>query len=538
MKRIIVFLMTLIVLSLPLIVNAQVTDDDIKEMLSQVPGLNAVEHDPGYTGLPEYDYHSNVDLNNIKENSLFDASSLDRYCTTVNTCFLNVGNDWYSYKDADKDLMLASENENVLYSVFHMFWIENLYDGFYQISNNYNPVIVIDDYTNNVIKIRFTKYDNNNQVFFDYLVNYVYDDSNVDSELKAKANEVINNLDTIYETKDLDYINALFNYGTTSDILNESDAITAIYQFRDLKRDVEKNNTFNYHFYLDGGLGDFDFENLGGFIVLEKDGIEYAARRFNLLYSHTIYVDKDEEGTRIEKATKRIKEYIKDSRNFTITCNSNFYGMENKYIDGVLYPLDICNIQVEGLDVQFDISLPIVEVPASYIKQLEVHALNYDTGIEIDTSGYEVPVDVILSVDDLKNAENIKSILAKYNYEMIDAYNINLIGRRGNSQVKTIQDGVTVFIPIKGYSAGDKITVRHINDDGSIGETLEATVVERNGKLYAKFITTHFSTYALVSDIETVSNPPTIDNIIVYIVMFIISFVSLVELLYVYKKSC
>ena len=98
-----------------------------------------------------------------------------------------------------------------------------------------------------------------------------------------------------------------------------------------------------------------------------------------------------------------------------------------------------------------------------------------------------------------------------------------------------------VYIPLDGYKEGDIITIRHIKDDGSLGEELKGTVVKVDGKMYAKFITTHFSTYALVelnNTIEaSVENPPTGDNIMNYTMLLFISLAMMFSTFYIYKNN-
>ena len=90
-----------------------------------------------------------------------------------------------------------------------------------------------------------------------------------------------------------------------------------------------------------------------------------------------------------------------------------------------------------------------------------------------------------------------------------------------NTKDKNIDKGVYVYIPVTDYNEGDDVIIRHINDDETLGDEFVGKVVKKDGKLYARFMTNHFSTYAIVQDNTT--NPDTGDNIISYVLMFILS---------------
>ncbi len=247
------------------------------------------------------------------------------------------------------------------------------------------------------------------------------------------------------------------------------------------------------------------------------------------MISSIILVDKDEPGTTEEKTRKILDEYFKDEP-YRLHGKTEYMGeYDGELLSGEYYYIVIRDSEL------YEYILTVLEAPASYIQEHPTLAVDLDTDISISTNGYEVPLDVELEVYSKKEDTKIISLLAEYNYDMIDAYNINLYGHKNHNSVKTIQDGVEVFIPIKGYKEGDIITVKHIKDDGTIGEELQATVVKRNNKLYAKFTTTHFSTYALVESSGT--NPPTGDSINSYFITLLTSLSILFCTTMLYRKK-
>ena len=114
--------------------------------------------------------------------------------------------------------------------------------------------------------------------------------------------------------------------------------------------------------------------------------------------------------------------------------------------------------------------------------------------------------------------ENIKEM-----YKVHSAYDIDVVKMRDGGFVKTIENGIDVYLPISGKKVGDKLTVYHITDNEK-GEGFEGEVVEEDGKLYVKFRTTHFSTYAVAEELSisgsgSIINPNTGDNLGLYIIL-------------------
>ena len=187
---------------------------------------------------------------------------------------------------------------------------------------------------------------------------------------------------------------------------------------------------------------------------------------------------------------------------------------------------DVKQTLMQGQFVMFllgDISKPfyftlfVAEVNGDKVKELNISAMDNKTGILVNTGSYDVPLDVQVNANSKSNDNSIIELLKQYDYKMIDAYNIEIYGGSEGNKITSIENGIEVYIPIEGYKEGDTITIKHIKDDGTLGETLEGTVVKKDGKLYAKFLTTHFSTFALVS--SSVTNPPTGDNLITNIIL-------------------
>ena len=371
----------------------------------------------------------------------------------------------------------------------------------------------------------------------------------VDSEILSKAQELSEKIDVLYEHSDMSVFNSIYHYGTYSDIIHKNSL--ALYQYPKLKEILEQNKEFEFKSFSESG-GDTPVVGIAeGFISIIKDGVIYSTAFTEYVTNQVMYVDKDLEGTPIEKLINRVDDYFNGKIEYEITKSNDIPYQMYYELDGQKYPITLVKAKIGN----YNSYLSIIEVDSKYIKELEVSAKDYETDISISTEGYEVPVDATLNVENKKNDKNIISLLNKYNYRMIDAYNIDIIKTRSNEKVTKIEDGVEVFIPIKDYKVEDIITIRHIKEDGTLGEVLQGKVTEKDGKLYAKFRTTHFSTYALVEEIvkeeikedeikEEIKEdeikedvPKTFDNVTNYIMVGFVGIIGLAGTVIICKKK-
>ena len=376
----------------------------------------------------------------------------------------------------------------------------------YLILNQIESALNLDGYTisawlqeDNTVRITGylgTGYTNMKYLFdrnFTYTIN-----AQVNEDIAASVDAISKNIERYYIIEGKEYLNAVYHYGGFADIWNEhiNDGTKTLYIWKDFKKnaDLYKNDGLEYNIKFMGDIYTPESGECGVNLLITKDGVLYGYNTFTLAYTSIFYLDKNKTGTPEQKMKAILDSYFKGE---AYDLTTQYYGkmpVDGKEYDSYVFTLTFGN---RGPYYFIGILTPSKYVNSDYLAE----AYDVDTDISINSTGYEVPVDVELDITDKKNDNNIKSLLAKYNYEMIDAYNIVLYGNKNDKHVNTIQDGVEVFIPIKGYNVGDVITIRHINDDGSLGEMLQGTVVKKNNKLYTKFTTTHFSTYALVDDI-------------------------------------
>lgn len=339
------------------------------------------------------------------------------------------------------------------------------------------------------------------------------------------AQELNSELDHIYSLYGYDVINSFYHYGGLRADMWFNTAI--MYRFPKIKEKLLEYPEFEYKVSSEGGAISF-LANSSGFIKAFDNDVLYGMSFYSANYIGLLLVDKDEEGTTVEKAERALDAYfhgkvrVEFDPNFIFDINDSGYDPANKAFgtDGVDY---------EGIDVYATIngeqhSIGVVEMDKEDIKAYEVKAKHKGTGVYVETDSYEVPVDATLEVEDV--TEEVKKKYKKEMYKVHSAYDINVIKMTDGGFIRQIDNGITVYLPITGHEVGEEIEVKHITDN-SKDEGFKGVVVEDDDKLYVKFETTHFSTYAIVEALDTVTNPNTSDNIMIYVITFIISSILL-----------
>ena len=400
----------------------------------------------------------------------------------------------------------------------------------YHVFNHYDNVsIIYDENTKNVdIKVYYggTEDEYGNLSNFETMnatckVEYVTPE---ESKLEL-AQELNSELDHIYSLYGYDVINSFYHYGGLRADMWSNTAI--MYRFPKIKEKLLEYPEFEYKVSSEGGAISF-LANSSGFIKAFDNDVLYGMSFYSANYIGLLLVDKDEEGTTVEKAERALDAYfhgkvqVEFDPNFIFDINDSGHDPANKAFgtDGVDY---------EGIDVYATIngeqhSIGVVEMDKEDIKAYEVKVKHKGTGVYVETDSYEVPVDATLEVEDV--TEEVKKKYKKEMYKVHSAYDINVIKMTDGGFIRQIDNGITVYLPITGHEVGEEIEGKHITDN-SKDEGFKGVVVEVDDKLYVKFETTHFSTYAIVEALDTVTNPNTSDNIMIYVITFIISSILL-----------
>ena len=340
-----------------------------------------------------------------------------------------------------------------------------------------------------------------------------------EKELKDAKNIVkkLNSNNTIYS---LNSFNSIYHYGPIFQN-NRIASDMILYKFPEFKQILMEHPEYEYEIAWQGGGGTPIETGCSGYIFAYKNGIPYGMKSVGFTIDNRLYVDKDAEGTLIERATARLNEYFKNS----IKIEFNLEVMEeNLEIDGMT------GLFTEIKLGEYSTQIFILEVDKKELDKFEAKAHHKKYDINVITSSYDVPLDMTLDVEEVTDKLEINN----KEHNILNAYDINVIKTGNKTLIKKIEDGIEVYIPVQNKKINDKMKVFHIVDNKELQEEFEGIVVELDGKMYVKFITTHFSTYAVADTLnadvdvsDQIISPNTGDTIGYSITLLLISLCTL-----------
>ena len=321
-----------------------------------------------------------------------------------------------------------------------------------------------------------------------------------------KLIKMVNELKDEYVTYGLQSLNNIMHYGGIWENSLNNDLI--LYRYPDFKEFLESNDV-TYTFHLGGSGGDPIDRGNTARVALIHNGVLYAYKFLNFSFKNYIFVDESESGTTYEKAKKKVMEYFDNSE----YVKFSEYDSENKQEELLWYNNIVNNfLNTKNVNYKMDMAtlelgkekhianILIIEVPKSKIKEENVKAKDRKSGINIDTNSWDVPVDVQVIADDVKNEKYVTN--AFNNYEISKAYDIKIKGRTNNNLISKVNDYVNVYIPIEDKKVGEKVNVYYITDDSKINQTITGTVMKKDNKKYVYFKTNHFSTYVIANKLN------------------------------------
>lgn len=181
------------------------------------------------------------------------------------------------------------------------------------------------------------------------------------------------------------------------------------------------------------------------------------------------------------------------------------------------------------------------------------------TNIEISSNSNSIPLDTIIEAIKMENGEEYERIMKILNVKDNETFDLNLFSKTLNEYITRLASGnFEVRIPIPENLKEKNLMVYYVGEDNKIEEY---NIVIEDG--YAIFTTNHFSTYTLAEKSEetnvngntnlnngennnagndtakenTSSNPKTGDNIILFVVMFVISLLGIAVTTKLSKKN-
>ena len=330
-----------------------------------------------------------------------------------------------------------------------------------------------------------------------------------------------------YTVLGMPLFNSIYHNGSVFS-LNNTDLL--ISRYPEIKEIMELNQQYKYEMIINGGGGSPYDASFSSPLGIFKDGILYNLKDISLNEHYVIYVDKDLEGTIFEKAENRLKEYFNNKINISVVdtgwqpledygpINANLGTQNQTYL---VYTAELTMGSTT-------LTVGIVEIEKEKLDEVIVKSTDYVTGVNVKTGSYDVPVDASIFVTDAKAEKYVKDALKTKNLDIVSAFDITLSKRKDGTLIRTIENGIEVYIPVdSSYKENEEVKVYYIKTDSTIGEILKGKVLKENDKLYVKFITNHFSTYALANLLDAVENPKTYDDIGTGIIMSIISLIGL-----------
>jgi len=295
--------------------------------------------------------------------------------------------------------------------------------------------------------------------------------------------------------------------------------------------------------------------NGGALVGIFKDGVLLNAEYVDFRIHSILFVPLDNSNDLIKSAENLLKKSFKKNKTIEITKNSDFDDeitdsdwqeilKEDINVDEYLQDTEDKKYNYELVSVKVGNSViknnfMILEIPKEKYKELVVKSKDKNTGVNIISKGLDVPIDVKIRVEDLKNNKAINNNGIKNNIKFEEIFDISLIRRYDGTFIEQTPSGVEVYIPVSNYKEDDKLDVYYIKDEVVQDEKIESTVVEVDDKLYAKFIANHFSTYAIGKDISenNIDVPNTFDGITNSILLGMISFIGLIGTVIYLKKE-
>lgn len=131
----------------------------------------------------------------------------------------------------------------------------------------------------------------------------------------------------------------------------------------------------------------------------------------------------------------------------------------------------------------------------------EYKSSDVKTGITVDSTDSSIPLDTLISVDELTSGKTYEDIMAVLDVEDSKSFDINLFSSSLDKYITKLANGeFKVRIPIGAEFDGKDLIVYYVDEDKEIYQH-EVTV---EGK-YAVFTTNHFSIYTLAAT-ETIDD--------------------------------
>ena len=242
---------------------------------------------------------------------------------------------------------LTEEEKEPYIEKKHLEELNDYYYDFFKVLNNKYDFLryfkLIDENT----FIYYPNIPGGNYPMDDYYIDFIkikIDFANPDNQILENTKSIVSELKDDYIITNLHMLNMEYYYGSIPEAFEvysvDLDNDSILYRYADLKKVIEGHPEYKYRIVSVGGAGDEYLSNSPSMITLYYNNILYAAKRVNLFEYKILYVDKNEEGTLIEKAKRLIDNYFKGDVDVEIVpdmqcpLDLEHYDGYDEYYDG------------------------------------------------------------------------------------------------------------------------------------------------------------------------------------------------------------
>lgn len=333
-----------------------------------------------------------------------------------------------------------------------------------------------------------------------------------------KAQELLNGIGDKVTLSGLDLINTINHYGEISDSDYLEDKILS--RFSKFKKVIEKNPEFQ--FVSTGGRGGCGADICSRHIQvgIAHNGILYATKEIFYEEIHILYVSDKTNDSIEEKTYNRLNSFFKNKVNLEIEVDEQD---ENEINNGTWFDNDMnkylntSNLDYTGYYTTIKMDnhkthMIVVEVPERYLDKYSVESFDKKSNVSVKTDSYDVPIDATVIANNITNNKDLNKLFNNLNMNVEVAMDIDLIKAFNNTYINKIENGIEVYMPVdNNYSVGEKVDVFYVKTNNEVGDAIEGEIVLIDDQKFVKFVTYHFSKYALAT--KTSNNPQTSDNI-------------------------
>jgi predicted nucleic acid-binding Zn-ribbon protein len=346
-------------------------------------------------------------------------------------------------------------------------------------------------------------------------ITYDYDESIAVVAQKAVDEGLIDN--NKFEATDVELLNYLLYGGSLANYTSSF-----------------KNQLSNYNFVSEidqrgGAAGPFNTAAIG-FYRATYNGTIYAIKDFiEINAPHIIYIP-DDATNKVEAVKNRLKDIFGDDASklkvteSTDTINEllTAFGEDTVGAQGDETYLIIENNNEDCYYYGMQMFFAVVKDSSKVNNTVSFKSSDLLTNVTVETDS-DIPLDTIVGVNHITSGDSYNNIISVLAVEDGEVFEINLNSIAQKRNITKLENGkFLVKIPVPSKYEGKALIVYYVDEDNNI-TPYEVTVSDG----YATFETDHFSTYTLTT---TVANPATGDNVLNYIIMFIISTIGLIGL--------